>query len=150
VAAGRAGRTAVSLPNRGRVQITFDAHDPIALATFWAAALEYPPPDVEALRENARRAGEPEERLDNWAVIGDPSGSGPRLFFQKVPEPKTAKNRVHLDIRARGTERTDKATVDARVSELLALGARKLQGVEDLGSYFVVMQDPEGNEFCID
>jgi hypothetical protein len=138
----------VTLPKRGRIQITFDAHDPVALATFWAEALRYPPPDVEAMRANVRAAGEPEEKLDNWAVIGDPNGIDPRVFFQKVPEGKTAKNRVHLDIRA-GTSR-DRTAVEAEASRLVSLGARKLQGVEDLGSYFVVMQDPEGNEFCID
>jgi hypothetical protein len=140
----------MSLPERGRVQVTFDANDPVALATFWAAALEYPPPDTDAMQAALREAGEPDERLDHWALIGDPNGIGPRVFFQKVPEGKTAKNRVHLDIRARGAERSDEATVDARVSELLKLGAKKVQAVHDIGSYFVVMQDPEGNEFCID
>ncbi len=150
MAAHGARSTGLSPPKRGRVQITFDAGDPVALATFWAAALEYPPPDVAEMRQHVRAAGEPEDKLDNWAVIGDPKGEGPRVFFQKVPEGKTAKNRVHLDIRARGMERSDQATVDARVAELLKLGAKKVQAVHDLGSYFVVMQDPEGNEFCID
>lgn len=138
----------MTLPKRGRIQITFDAHEPVALATFWASALRYPSPDVEALAERLRADGEPEDRLGNWAIIGDPNGVEPRVFFQKVPEPKTAKNRVHLDIRA-GTSR-DRAAVDAEAARLVGLGAKKIQGVEDLGSYFVVMQDPEGNEFCID
>jgi hypothetical protein len=138
----------VTLPKRGRIQITFDAHDPVALATFWAEVLRYPPPDIEATQEHLRAAGEPEENLTNWMVIGDPNGVEPRLLFQKVPEGKTAKNRVHLDVRAGETR--DRASVDAEAARLVKLGARKLQGVEDLGSYFVVLQDPEGNEFCID
>jgi hypothetical protein len=138
----------VSLPSRGRIQITFDARDPVALATFWAEALRYPPPDVEGFKEHLRAAGEPDEKLEHWAIIGD--SVGPRVFFQKVPEGKTAKNRVHLDVRASDAGRSDRETVDAAVQRLLTLGAKKMSAVEDLGSYFVVMQDPEGNEFCID
>jgi hypothetical protein len=136
----------LTLPSRGRIQITFDARDPVSLAKFWAEALRYPPPDVEGLKEHLREAGEPDEKLEDWAIIGD--GVGPRVFFQKVPESKVAKNRVHLDIRAADTR--DRALVDTEVSRLIGLGAKKVAGVEDLGSYFVVMQDPEGNEFCID
>jgi hypothetical protein len=148
VAAGRAGRTRVSLPKRGRLQITFDAHDPAALATFWAEVLHYPAPDVEEMHEGLRASNVPDESLDNWMVIGDPNGVEPRLFFQKVPEGKTAKNRVHIDVRAARSK--DRAAIDAEVARLIKLGGRKLQGVEDFGTYFVVMQDPEGNEFCID
>jgi hypothetical protein len=150
VAAGGTRRSGVSLPARGRVQVTFDAKDPVALAAFWAAVLEYPPLDVEAMHAALRKSEVPDEHLDDWAVIGDPTGAGPRVFFQKVPEGKTAKNRVHLDIRARAAEKSDRETIDARVGELLKLGAKKVQAIEDFGTYFVVMQDPEGNEFCID
>ena len=138
----------MTLPKRGRIQITFDAHDPVSLATFWAEVMHYPAPDVEEMQTYLRDAGEPDENLTRWMVIGDPNEIEPRLFFQKVPEGKTAKNRVHLDIRA-GTSR-DRAAVDEEAARLVRHGARKVQGVEDLGSYFVVMQDPEGNEFCID
>jgi Glyoxalase-like domain len=148
VAARRAGRTTVTFPQRGRIQITFDAHDPIGLATFWAEVLRYPPPDLDEMRERLRAASVPERQLDNWMVIGDPEGVDPRLFFQKVPEGKTAKNRVHLDVRA--SMHKDRAAIDDEVTRLIKLGGRKLQAVEDFDSYFVVMQDPEGNEFCID
>lgn len=148
MAARRAGRTALTFPQRGRIQITFDAHDPIALATFWAEVLRYPPPDVDQMHERLRTSNVPEDQLDNWMVIGDPNGVDPRLFFQRVPEPKTAKNRVHLDVRA--SMQRDRAAIDEEVTRLVKLGGRKLQGVEDFDTYFVVMQDPEGNEFCID
>ncbi len=136
----------MTFPERGRIQITFDAHDPIGLATFWAEVLRYPPPDVEAVRDRLRGSGVGEADLDNWMVIGN--DSEPRLFFQKVPEGKTAKNRVHLDVRA--SAKHDRAEIDDEVSRLIRMGGRKLQAVEDFDTYFVVMQDPEGNEFCID
>ena len=138
----------MTLPKRGRIQVTFDANDPLALATFWAEVMRYPAPDVEDMKAHLRAAGEPDEKLDNWMVIGDPNGVEPRFFFQKVPEGKTAKNRVHLDVRA--SNHRDRAAIDDEVTRLVKLGGRKVQRVEDLGTYFVVMQDPEGNEFCID
>ena len=91
-----------------------------------------------------------EEDLGNWFAIDDPTGVGPRLFFQKVPEPKVVKNRVHLDVRVSTEAPSDKATIDAEVERLIGLGATKLRSVVDGESYFVVLQDPEGNEFCID
>jgi hypothetical protein len=81
-------------------------------------------------------------------------GDGPRLFFQQVPEPKTAKNRVHLDLRAAAgvapEGRSD--ALEAECARLVALGARRVQRVEDseMDGVFIVMQDPEGNEFCLD
>ncbi|MGN6129105.1 MAG: VOC family protein [Nocardioidaceae bacterium] len=141
------------------VQVTFDAADPAALATFWAEALHYepqPPPDGFASWEEALDAwGVPAERRNAASAILDPDGHGPRVFFQQVPEPKTAKNRVHLDVRAApglvGEERM--AVLEDECARLLALGAQRVRRAEpgeDNGQGFIVMLDPEGNEFCLD
>jgi hypothetical protein len=135
---------------RGRVQVTFDCRDAIGLARFWASALRYPPPDVERLEARLRADGVPDEDLDKWCVIGDPTGAGPRVFFQAVPEPKTSKNRVHLDVRIALDAPSDRSTIDEEAERLVALGASKVREVVDGDGYFVVLQDPEGNEFCID
>jgi hypothetical protein len=118
-----------------RVQVTFDCADPLGLAGFWAAVLGYPPPDPDA------------PGSDTWVWISDPDRRHPGLFFQRVPEPKAVKNRVHLDVRNTSGAPAD---IDGEVIRLVALGAVKLHGVTDDSGYFVVMQDPEGNEFCID
>ena len=149
------------------VQITFDAHDPRALSTFWRDALGYVhpgPPGVE-LPEGAdplaawddflARIGVPEDQRNTRSAIEDPDGQGPRLFFQQVPEDKTAKNRVHLDVRAapglQGQERMD--AVDAECARLVALGATRLSRHEPeppLSAGHIVLADPEGNELCLD
>ena len=138
-------------------QVTFDAHDPRGLGTFWADVLGYvdqPPPDGfedwDAFLD--AQGVPPGERDRAWAVV-DPEGVGPRLFFQRVPEGKTAKNRVHLDVSCSGGRQVPPAErrerVDARAAELVARGARAIGPREGMGDYWVVMQDPEGNEFCL-
>jgi hypothetical protein len=87
--------------------------------------------------------GVPEDQQQSAYAVVDPAGAGPRLFFQRVPEQKTAKNRVHLDVNV-GKDR-----LDAKVAELVALGATEHGRREELGSSWVVMRDPEGNEFCL-
>lgn len=140
------------------IQITFDAHDPRTLAGFWAELLGYvddePPADFATWDAALDAWGVPPERRgDRWA-IHDPDGVGPRLYFQRVPEGKTAKNRLHLDVRAApgldGDERM--AAFDARAAELTALGATILRREEgnEIDGGLIVMQDPEGNEFCLD
>ena len=148
-------------------QVTFDAADPIALSRFWAEALHYvvPPPPHRAVAEGEdpfdawaeflEQAGVPEDQRDAAAALVDPEGEGPRLFFQKVPEPKTAKNRVHLDLRAapglEGEERM--AAFETECARLVALGATRLERNEPappMSGGFIVMADPEGNEFCLD
>ena len=149
------------------VQITFDAHDPRALSTFWRDVLDYvipgPPgvelPDgadpLEAWDAFLARLGVPEEHRNTRSAVEDPDGQGPRLFFQQVPEGKTAKNRVHLDVRAapglQGEERM--AALEAECDRLVALGATRLERFEPeppMGAGHIVMADPEGNEFCLD
>ena len=92
-----------------------------------------------------------EERWNDASAIVDPTGVGPRVFIQKVPEPKSAKNRVHLDVRV-STDRTDKdrERMLARADELVAIGATLVRVVDDnFMGYWIVMSDPEGNEFCL-
>ncbi|MEJ2855106.1 MULTISPECIES: VOC family protein [unclassified Saccharothrix] len=150
-----------------QIQITFDAHDPAALSTFWRDALDYvhPAPPGVTLPEGAdplaawddflSRLGVPEDQRNTRSAIEDPTGEGPRLFFQKVPEDKVAKNRVHLDLRAapglQGEERM--AALEAECERLVGLGATRLRRHEPsppMEAGFIVMQDPEGNEFCLD
>ena len=138
-------------------QVTFDCAAPDAQAKFWAAVLGYqvqPPPDgypdwFAFLRER----GVPEQEWDRASAIVDPDGKGPRIFFQKVPEPKSAKNRVHLDVNVTaGLQMTERrARVDREVERVRGLGATRVhvRVSEELGEYCVVMQDPEGNEFCL-
>jgi catechol 2,3-dioxygenase-like lactoylglutathione lyase family enzyme len=149
------------------VQITFDAHDPGALSVFWRDVLGYVipgPPGVE-LPDGAdplaawdgflARIGVPQDQRNTRSAVEDPDGRGPRLFFQQVPEGKTAKNRVHLDVRVapglQGDERM--AALEAEGERLVALGASRVRRYEPeppLGAGHLVMTDPEGNEFCLD
>jgi glyoxalase superfamily protein len=139
-------------------QVTFDSADPAAHAAFWAEALHYvlqPPPSGFASWDAALDAwGVPEEQRNDHSALVDPAGVGPRLFFQKVPEPKTAKNRLHLDLRAAaGLSGEDRLTaLEAECDRLVGLGASRVQRFEPdaLSAGFIVMQDPEGNEFCLD
>jgi catechol 2,3-dioxygenase-like lactoylglutathione lyase family enzyme len=139
-------------------QVTFDCADPDKLARFWAEVLGYkladPPPGFATWDAFLETVGVPEEKRKSASAIVDPDGSGPRLFFQKVPEPKSTKNRVHLDLRLGGGTQTPiaerKALIDAAVERLVALGATVVGPVEEYGQYCVVLRDPEGNEFCAD
>jgi len=139
-------------------QVTFDAHDPNKLADFWAEALGYhrqPPPEAyDTWEAFARDKGIPPEDWSKSDALIDPDGNGPRLFFQMVPEGKTAKNRVHLDVNvtARGSsDHQRRAVVDAEVDRLVDLGATRLDAFDEADSFgiWTVMQDPEGNEFCV-
>ncbi len=140
------------------VQVTFDCGDPAALAEFWAAALRYvlqPPPEGFDSWDAALAAwGIPEDQRNERSAVVDPDGAGPRVFFQRVPEGKTAKNRVHLDVRAApGLEGEARmAEIESASERLVARGATRVQRFEaDLaGGGYIVMQDPEGNEFCLD
>ncbi|MBW5251832.1 VOC family protein [Streptomyces poriferorum] len=140
-----------------QVQITFDCADPERVARFWCAALGYVVP-------------EPPEGFDSWEAYknslpaedlplsgfacSDPTGAGPRLYFQRVPEGKVVKNRVHLDVRAGtglvGEERL--AALEAECARLIPLGAvrGKLLLADEENESCQLMQDIEGNEFCLD
>ena len=142
-----------------QVQVTFDCADPARLSAFWGEVLGYPPeapPAPFASWEEALDAwGIPEEQRNDYSAVSDPDKVGPRLFFQKVPEGKTAKNRVHLDVRsAPGLEGDDRmAALESEAERLVALGARRVSRHEPappMSGGFIVMTDPEGNEFCLD
>lgn len=147
-------------------QVTVDANEPERLARFWARLLGYeltPPPDgFETWKDYYLALGEPEDSFpdgsDGADRIRDPEGNGPPFWFQTVPERKdrSVKNRLHLDVRvsdpASGyAER--RAVVSARVEEALSAGAVVLRDSDATGGqgmyYFAVLQDPEGNEFCL-
>jgi hypothetical protein len=137
-------------------QVTFDCLDPAQLAEFWAAALGYqidaPPPGFATWPEALAAWGVPESEWNSASAVVDPSGAGPRVFFQRVPEPRSTKNRVHLDLRSSDVTaapdvRREQAL--AAVPALEALGATRSHEVERLGSFWIVMRDPEGNEFCV-
>ncbi len=135
----------------GRLQVTFDCADPAALGVFWAEALGYPRPDVDAWHHLLRSQGWSEPELNATFAIEDPKGRRPRLFFQRVPEAKVAKNRMHLDIAAPASQPSEhRDQVEADVERLVRMGARVLHPVMGEGAYFVVMADPEGNESCVD
>ncbi|MFF3179186.1 VOC family protein [Rhodococcus pyridinivorans] len=141
------------------IQITFDCADPAALADFWADALGYelqkPPGNFVSWDDALDAMGVPLERRNDVSGIVDPDEAGPRLFFQKVPEGKQAKNRMHLDVRAApgldGAERM--AALEAEAERLVARGATRLERHDPappFGAGHIVMADPEGNEFCLD
>ncbi|MFF7649505.1 VOC family protein [Streptomyces sp. NPDC007983] len=141
------------------VQITFDCADPAGLAAFWAEALGYrvqdPPGGFESWDQALEAMGVPPGRRGDASALLDPDGSGPRLFFQRVPEGKRAKNRVHLDVRAApGLEGDARmAALEAEAERLISHGATRLERHEPappLGTGHLVMADPEGNEFCLD
>ncbi|TYB40056.1 VOC family protein [Actinomadura chibensis] len=141
------------------IQITFDCGDPAALAAFWADALGYrlqdPPQGFESWEQALDAMGVPPERRNDASAVVDPEGSGPRLFFQRVPEGKQAKNRVHLDVRAAPGLAGDArmAALEAEAERLVSRGAVRVQRYEPappLGAGHIVMTDPEGNEFCLD
>ena len=141
------------------IQVTFDCADPGALAQFWIATLDYrldsPPPGFDTWEAFLEAVGVPPEQRNDRSACSDPEARGPRLFFQKVPEGKTAKNRIHLDVRAapglEGDERMD--ALERESDRLRALGATRVHRVDPDGAMEagnIVMQDPEGNEFCLD
>ena len=129
------------------IQVTFDCADPVALSRFWASALRYvvqPPPEgFETWPDFLRDVGVPESEWDSRSACVDPEGKGPRLFFQRVPEGKVAKNRVHLDVNV------GRDLVDAEVERLVAEGATRVGEIGEMGDRWIVMADPEGNEFCV-
>jgi hypothetical protein len=139
------------------IQVVIDCADPGALADFWATALHYrvqEPPEGFATWEDALVAwGVPESAWNDRSAVVDPDGAGPRVFFQRVPEPKQVKNRVHLDLNVGGGLEADpqekRARIAAEAERLVAAGAARQAEFDEGREYWLVMQDPEGNEFCI-
>ena len=108
-------------------ELVVDSCHPQRLARFWSEVLGYELYEDEV----------------EIASIEDPNGSGPAICFQKVPESKQVKNRVHLDLHV------DEADLDQAVDRLLALGAMRIDAGENPEKSWVVLADPEGNEFCV-
>jgi predicted enzyme related to lactoylglutathione lyase len=107
--------------------LVLDCADPDKLAEFWSAAIGY---------TTLGGAG-------SYVLLVDDSGHQPKLLLQRVDEPKSGKNRMHFDI--------ETPTVDDEVARLEALGAERIEAeaIEEHGNRWVVMADPEGNEFCV-
>ena len=111
-----------------RMGLVLDCEDPEKLATFWAPALGY---------VNVGSAGQ-------YVALMPPSGSNaPKLLLQHVTESKIAKNRMHLDFHV--------VDIEAEAERLIALGARRVEdeSLEEHGTHWFLMKDPEGNEFCV-
>jgi hypothetical protein len=130
-------------------QITVDCVDADAMCRFWAVALGYveePPPAGYLSWEDFLRSNDitipPEGSI---GAIVDPEGDGPRILFLRVPERKTVKNRLHFDLRSGPSDEAKQAKID----ELTAAGASGLRRVDENGQWWMVMTDPEGNEFCV-
>ena len=131
------------MPRSSSLQVTFDCTEPERVAGFWCAVLGYvvPPSDDD----------DDDDDGSAFACV-DPTGVGPRLYFQRVPEGKVVKNRLHLDVRVGtglvGEERL--AALEAECARLVPLGATRVRLVYDGTDSCIVMQDIEGNEFCLD
>jgi glyoxalase superfamily protein len=139
------------------VQVVIDCADPAQLAEFWAAALGYklqdPPPGFASWQAVLEANNVPESEWNSASAVVDPDGAGPRFFFQRVPEPKTVKNRVHVDLNVSGglsvplEERKRKSHAEAE--RLQSLGAKQLWINDNWSGFSIVLADPEGNEFCV-
>ncbi|MBV1853574.1 VOC family protein [Catellatospora tritici] len=143
-------------------QLTIDCADPARLVGFWAAALGYraqdPPEGHATWRDFYLSVGVPAEELGDGDCadrLVDPAGGGPAIWFQIVPEQKTLKNRLHLDVLVGGGRSVPVAIrrqrVDAKVEQLVRLGATVLyrHDGDTVDHYAATLADPEGNEFCV-
>ncbi|WP_328540316.1 VOC family protein [Streptomyces sp. NBC_00344] len=135
------------------IDLTLDCADAQLLGNFWKTALGYvdePPPAPFGTRAEWHASfGLPEDdSVDDGAWLCDPDGMGPKLSILKVPEPKKAKNRLHIDIRVPGHGSADErwTRVRAESGRLVKAGGSVL---EEFDGHHIVMSDPEGNEFCV-
>lgn len=134
--------------------IVIDCADPRLLAHFWSDVLGYPRMEYpDDMRRELLASGLTEDDLLDRAVAEDPAGEGQRFYFQRVPEAKLGKNRVHVDIRSVPGRRAEPHEVDAEVERITGLGATVLRKVAGswgpYSEYFYVLADLEGNEFCV-
>jgi len=141
-----------------KVQIVFDCKNPDTLAKFYAGALSYklqdPPGGYASWEAWLREHGVPEDEWNSASAIVDPEGVGPRIYFQQMETPKLGKNRLHIDINASGGMKVPlakrKKQVKSEVERIVLLGATKDHELDEgTGEYCFVMNDPEGNEFCV-
>lgn len=135
-----------------RIELTLDCADPETLAEIWKTAAGYvddPAPPPFSTREEwlAQFDAEDDDGMDA-AWLHDPTGVAPRLCLLQVPEAKTAKNRLHLDLRVSGDSTPEQkwSRVIDEVTRLRAAGAAELQ---EFVGHHVIMANPEGNEFCV-
>ena len=139
-----------------KFQVTFDCAHAGQLAEFWAAALgrqvQPPPPGFESWQDWCEKNDQEYDPGFMSAVI-DPEGVQPRLLFIRVPEGKTAKNRMHLDLEVSAgppaTAEERLPAIEAKAKRLEEIGATRIGMKEEFGGAWLVMQDPEGNEFCV-
>jgi hypothetical protein len=144
-----------------RFTLTIDCADADRMMRFWTTALGYkpkdPPEGFDDWCSYFRSIGVPEEELrgECTAYLVDPEDVLPQIFLQEVPEPKVVKNRIHFDLRVGGGLEVPlevrKQRVEAEADRLVRAGASRLRTLDEevADRYFVVMQDPEGNEFCL-
>jgi hypothetical protein len=141
-----------------RWSLTFDCHDAEAMARFWTVALGYvdsPPPEGWDTWEDWLRHFEvPEEEWGDGASLQDPQGVLPKISFLRVPEDKTAKNRLHIDLQVSGGRHVDTDKRTRRIEEFSALlveagGTVASRSMHDDQLDHITMADPEGNEFCV-
>ena len=137
--------------------IVFYADDPATLARFWSEVFGYPPVTWEGpLVDELRASGLTQADLDSRAMAEDPEGKGPRFFFHHAGGPKAGRNRIHIDVTVTSKTGAGRATpeeLDAEKDRLVDLGAGVVRLVEQTwGPWperYWQMQDPEGNEFCL-
>ena len=134
-----------------RFGVTIDCRHPTSLAPFWCALLGYvedPPPEgYQSWRDYDAANGVSAAEADSGCTIIDPEGILPRIYFQQVPEAKTVKNRVHLDVVA--SDRHRWADVTAAADRAVAFGGAVVRESGDPDDRFITLADPEGNEFCL-
>lgn len=142
-------------------QLTIDCRHPSSLVAFWQPLLGYdvpaPPDPHRTWRDWYLSVGVPSEEIegDGTDRLVPPDGQGVALWFQEVPEAKSVKNRLHLDLRVspgRGVSRTQRrAAIEPVVADVQARGGHVIRWTEDESADHVgaVMADPEGNEFCL-
>lgn len=132
--------------------ITFYAEDPDRLARFWAGVFGYPPPDLDGFAEFMATQGLSREEVEKRSMVEDPEGCGPRLYFHHAAGPKDGRNRIHLDVNL-GSQHRDLAELEAEKDRLVGLGATVVRLVDqrwgEAHEQYFQLQDPEGNEFCL-